>query len=118
MHIVDLPLIDHNLFVIKSLTITLRSQIASEIHVCNKNTGKYRWFWTGIKDGIPLCCISFFEYSWIGIKSKIPQYGQTMTEITNNQGVILCPDCLVKKIILYEKITFNPKISHTTRTTL
>jgi hypothetical protein len=41
----------------------------------------------------------FFESVWrTSIKKTIPEYSKTMAELTNNQGIILCPDCLVEKI--------------------
>ena len=53
--------------------------------------------WTGIRHKIPLCCIMFYESVWqSSIKYEIGEYSKTMTELTNNQGIILCPDCLVK----------------------
>ena len=59
----------------------------------------YNWFWTGIKYDIPLCCIMFFETPYTdGIKKNIPEYGNSMCELTNNEGIILCPDCLIKKL--------------------
>lgn len=56
-------------------------------------------FWLGIKHEIPLCCILFFESAWHGtIKKQIAEYAETMDKLTDNQGVILCPDCLAEKI--------------------
>ncbi|MBS1268976.1 MAG: hypothetical protein MAG458_01712 [Nitrosopumilus sp.] len=40
----------------------------------------------------------FFESVWRpSIKYEIKEYGETMHTLTNNEGVILCPDCLVNK---------------------
>ena len=61
-----------------------------------KKDGKY--FWRGIKHEIPLCCIIFFENSWDSIRCVIPNYGNSMHKLTDNAGVILCPDCIEKKI--------------------
>ncbi|MCE2507143.1 MAG: hypothetical protein J4F36_11910 [Nitrosopumilaceae archaeon] len=60
----------------------------------------YRWFWKGINHGISPCCIMFFETAWTGyVKNEIGEYTDTMLQLTNNeQGVILCPDCVSKKI--------------------
>lgn len=58
--------------------------------------GKY--FWRGIKENISLCCISFFENEWQSIRKNNKDYGETMYKLTNNEGVILCPNCLAKKI--------------------
>lgn len=56
-------------------------------------------FWTGIRNEIPLCCILFYESSWRpSIKSLIAEYAQTMPNLTNNGGIILCPECVVKKL--------------------
>jgi len=41
----------------------------------------------------------FFESAWAdNIKNEIDEYSQTMSQLTNNEGIILCPDCLVSKI--------------------
>jgi len=59
----------------------------------------YLEFWTGIRNKIPSCCIIFYETVWLpSLKNQIAEYGKAMTKITDNQGVILCPDCLVNKI--------------------
>ena len=62
----------------------------------NRKDGKY--FWRGTTHKIPLCCIMFFETTWQSIKKNNPTYSDTMSRLTNNQGIILCPECLVKKI--------------------
>ena len=63
------------------------------------NKTNYKWFWRGIKHEIPLCCIMFFESAWTDhIKNEIEEYSETMDKLTDNQGVILCPDCIDKKI--------------------
>jgi len=60
----------------------------------------YNWFWDGIKHDISLCCIMFFETAWANtIRNQIDEYSETMTELTNNEGVILCPDCIVTTIV-------------------
>lgn len=61
-----------------------------------RKEGKY--FWRGIKHDISPCCILFFENEWESIRKNNREYGQTMNKLTNNQGIILCPDCLVNKI--------------------
>jgi len=58
--------------------------------------GKY--FWRGIKHDISPCCIMFFENEWDSIRKDNKEYGQTMHTLTDNQGIILCPDCITKKI--------------------
>lgn len=42
----------------------------------------------------------FFETAWADcIKNEIDEYSETMLQLTNNeQGVILCPDCITKKV--------------------
>jgi len=59
-----------------------------------KNKEK-KYFWKGIKHQISLCCILFFITEWQSIKQNIHEYGDKMSELTNNEGVILCPDCLI-----------------------
>jgi hypothetical protein len=58
-----------------------------------------KFFWRGIKHDIPLCCILFFDSAWKSIKHNNDEYGKTMDILTKNQGIIMCPDCLVEKII-------------------
>ncbi len=62
-----------------------------------KKDGKY--FWRGVKHQIPTCCIMFFETEWQSIRKNNNEYGDTMDKLTNNQGVIMCPNCLVDKIM-------------------
>ena len=54
----------------------------------------------GIRHGIPICCITFFETTWVNyVKYEIAEYTDTMLKLTDNeQGVILCPDCVVKSV--------------------
>lgn len=42
----------------------------------------------------------FFETAWNNyVKNEIDEYADTMLYLTNNeQGVILCPDCVFKKL--------------------
>lgn len=55
--------------------------------------------WTGIRHNISLCCILFYESVWYpSIKNEIGDYAKTMSHLTNNSGVVLCPECLQKKI--------------------
>jgi len=65
-------------------------------------------FWKGIKYDIPLCCIMFYESAWHGtIKKEISQYLEKTHILTNNQGIVLCPECLTKKVsnlILYSEL--------------
>ena len=42
----------------------------------------------------------FFETAWADcVKHEIDEYGNKMHILTNNEGVILCPDCVVKRVI-------------------
>ena len=42
----------------------------------------------------------FFETAWAdSIKNQIDEYSETMLQLTDDeQGVILCPDCIVAKV--------------------
>ena len=56
-------------------------------------------FWTGFRNKIPLCCILFYESVWYpSIKNEIADYAKTMSRLTNNSGLVLCPECLQKKL--------------------
>jgi hypothetical protein len=56
-------------------------------------------FFTGIRCGISSCCIDFYELSWLpSIKKKIPEYSETMWELSAETGILLCPDCIAKKL--------------------
>ncbi|PIW36027.1 MAG: hypothetical protein COW26_01295 [Nitrosopumilales archaeon CG15_BIG_FIL_POST_REV_8_21_14_020_33_23] len=51
--------------------------------------------WSGIRHNVPMCCILFYESAWYPvIRNLIDEYAETMTELTDNGGIILCPDCL------------------------
>jgi len=64
-----------------------------------KRKTNYNWFWKGIKHEISLCCIMFFETAWADtIRNQIDEYSETMVQLTNNKGIILCPSCLIKKL--------------------
>ena len=45
---------------------------------------------------VSLCCQIFF-HSWHNFRRDIPEYGLAMISLTNNAGIILCPDCIIKK---------------------
>lgn len=53
-------------------------------------------FWDGIKFKIPLCCILFFESAWKNIDRM--EYGSKMHILTNNNGMILCPQCICDEV--------------------
>lgn len=42
----------------------------------------------------------FFETAWTNyVKNEIDEYTDTMLQLTNSeQGIILCPDCIIKKV--------------------
>jgi len=62
-------------------------------------------FWTGVRNKIPICCIIFYETVWLtSLKNQIAEYGRAMTKITDNQGVILCPECLMAEMEKMKKI--------------
>lgn len=48
--------------------------------------------------GIPLCCLIWFGNVNCTLRSTLPEYNETMTGLSNNEGVILCPDCIVRSI--------------------
>lgn len=48
--------------------------------------------------GFKLCCVDFFWNVQSSIRSTIPEYSETMDKLTDNQGLILCPKCLVKRL--------------------
>lgn len=53
----------------------------------------------GVKSGIELCCIDFYELSWLPfIHTEIPEYSDTMWNLTNETGILLCPDCVADRI--------------------
>lgn len=55
--------------------------------------------WTGIRNNVPLCCIMFYHSVWLPtIRHEIANYSKTMSILTENQGIILCPECIIKKI--------------------
>ena len=55
--------------------------------------------WSGLKHDIPLCCIFFFDSAWWAIRHETPEYGEMMHGLTDNAGVVLCPECLVSKVM-------------------
>lgn len=46
------------------------------------------------KHKIKLCCQMFFADGRLAIRDEIPEYQSTMHILTNNDGVILCPNCV------------------------
>lgn len=48
---------------------------------------------------IKICCQMFFWCSWLpSIRKNIPEYGSSMTAISKNTGIVLCPKCLVMRL--------------------
>ena len=65
-------------------------------------------FWTGIRNKVPVCCIMFYHSAWLpSIQNKIAEYKEKMASLTDNEGVILCPECITYKMT--EKIKTNPQ---------
>ena len=59
----------------------------------------------GISCNIPLCCINFYELAWLtSIRIQIPDYAKTMQRLNDRQGILLCPECVSKKL---NKITLG-----------
>ena len=52
-----------------------------------------------IEFGFPLCCVDFYCNVWCTcIRAEIPEYAETMHSLTNNQGLILCPNHILKRL--------------------
>jgi len=53
---------------------------------------KYNWFWHGVEDDYPLCCIFFFMNVWTdGVDDDVK-----LNWTSNKDGYIPCTDCLVR----------------------
>mgnify|MGYP006899668626 CR=1 FL=1 len=52
----------------------------------------------GRRFGIPICCLIWFGNVNNTLRSTLPEYNETMSKLSNNEGVILCPDCVVKRL--------------------
>lgn len=64
---------------------------------------RYLELYMGIRSNISLCCINFYELVWITtIRKQIPDYSKTMQKLNNRRGVLLCPECISRKL---DKIT-------------
>lgn len=48
--------------------------------------------------GFKLCCIDWFSNVNSSLRSTIPEYSDTMSELTGNRGLILCTDCLIDRL--------------------
>ncbi|MBS3925895.1 MAG: hypothetical protein KGZ34_04300 [Nitrosarchaeum sp.] len=63
-----------------------------------KKIGK-GYFYAGVNEGFPLCCIFFFQDVWSGQNGKFfNEYCDSMDVLTKNQGLIMCPNCVVAKL--------------------
>lgn len=48
--------------------------------------------------GFKLCCVDWFWNVQSSLRSTVPEYSSTMSKLTNNQGLILCPECIISKL--------------------
>ena len=48
--------------------------------------------------GFKLCCVDFYWNVESSIRSTIPEYSENMCHLSNNRGLILCPDCLIERL--------------------
>ena len=56
-------------------------------------------FFGGARCGISLCCIDFYELCWLPIiRYVIPEYTESMYELSDETGVLLCPNCIANKL--------------------
>lgn len=55
-------------------------------------------FWRGIKYDINVCCIMFFSFEWDVIRHNIEDYGDNVNNLTDKDGIVLCPSCIIKNI--------------------
>ena len=77
-----------------------RSHLRSKTRILRGEKPHEVELWTGIRNEIPLCCIIFYHSVWLPtIRNEIVDYGKSMTKLTENQGIILCPDCITKKFL-------------------
>ena len=56
-------------------------------------------FFVGYRCGILQCCIFFYEMVWLPkLRDFIPEYDDTMWELSKKSGILLCPDCIAKNL--------------------
>jgi len=48
--------------------------------------------------GFKLCCVDWFWNVDSSLRSKIPEYSETMSNLTGNRGLILCTDCVIDRL--------------------
>jgi len=57
------------------------------------------YLYRGIKERFPLCCVLFFIHVWHGENRKFfKEYCSTMDILSDNKGLIMCPDCVAHKL--------------------
>ena len=56
-------------------------------------------FWIGMEEGVNLCCILYFQYPHLIMRYAVPEYYEKMVELTNNAGIIPCPEYLIKTLL-------------------
>ena len=50
-------------------------------------------------EDIPMCCMIYFGYVHRPYtRAEIPEYHSTMVKLTNNAGIILCPECVINHL--------------------
>ena len=60
---------------------------------------KYREFWRGIRHGISLCCVIWFiDVHCIKRYDERREYQDRMNVMTDNAGIVLCPECVVRTL--------------------
>jgi len=50
------------------------------------------------KYGFPICCIDWFYNVDCTLRSSLPEYSETMHILSKNEGRILCPECVIRKL--------------------
>lgn len=48
--------------------------------------------------GFKLCCVDWFWNVDSSLRATIPEYSDTMSELTGNRGLILCADCVIDRM--------------------
>ena len=55
--------------------------------------------------GYKLCCIDWYSNVHASLKYTVPDYSSTMKILTDNMGLILCPDCVIERLTEGKEIT-------------
>ena len=67
--------------------------------------GKYREFWRGVRHGIRLCCIIWFvDVHCTKAYAEREEYQNRMNVLTGNAGVVLCPDCVAREVVVLRRL--------------